>query len=80
MAQSLTQSMAIEFAQYGITVNEMIPGPVKANVPEGEKFEPYIVKEGLGKTNGSRALRMLFPWLYFWHLNTSAGHRARASL
>lgn len=43
---SFTQSMAIEFAQYGITVNEMIPGPVKANVPEGETFEPYIVKEG----------------------------------
>ncbi len=42
----LTQSLSIEFAEYGITVNEMIPGPVRSKIPEGEPFEPYLQKDG----------------------------------
>ena len=62
---SLTQSMAIEFAQYGITVNEMIPGPVKANVPEGEKFEPYIVKEGAWENEWFKGAEDVVPMAVF---------------
>ena len=62
---SLTQSMAIEFAQYGITVNEMIPGPVKANVPEGETFEPYIVKEGAWENEWFKGAEDVVPMAVF---------------
>lgn len=62
---SLTQSMAIEFAQYGITVNEMIPGPVKANIPEGENFEPYIVKEGAWENEWFKGADDVVPMAVF---------------
>jgi len=62
---SLTQSMAIEFAQYGITVNEMIPGPVKANVPEGETFEPYLVKEGAWENEWFKGADDVVPMAVF---------------
>ena len=42
----LTQSLSIELAEYGITVNEMIPGPVKTKIPEGEIFEPFLHADG----------------------------------
>lgn len=42
----LTQSLSVELAEYGITVNEMIPGPVKSNVPSDELFEPYLIEKG----------------------------------
>jgi len=62
---SLTQSMAIEFAQYGITVNEMIPGPVKSNVPEGETFEPYVVKEGAWENEWFKSAEDIVPMAVF---------------
>ena len=62
---SLTQSMAIEFAQYGITVNEMIPGPVNANIPEGENFEPYIVKEGAWENEWFKGADDVVPMAVF---------------
>lgn len=62
---SLTQSMAIEFAQYGIAVNEMIPGPVKANIPEGESFEPYIVKEGAWENEWFKGAEDVVPMALF---------------
>lgn len=42
----LTQSLSIELAEYGITVNEMIPGPVRSKIPEGESFEPFLQPDG----------------------------------
>lgn len=42
----LTQSLSVEWAQYGITVNEMIPGPVRSKLPEGEPFEPFLQPDG----------------------------------
>jgi 3-oxoacyl-[acyl-carrier protein] reductase len=62
---SLTQSMAIEFAQFGITVNEMIPGPVKANIPKGETFEPYIVNEGAWENEWFKGAEDVVPMAVF---------------
>jgi len=62
---SLTQSMAIEFAQFGITVNEMIPGPVKANIPKGETFEPYIVNEGAWENEWFKGAEDVVPMALF---------------
>lgn len=42
----LTQSLSVELAEYGITVNELIPGPVKSTIPDGEVFEPYLIEAG----------------------------------
>ncbi len=42
----LTQSLSLELASDGITVNEMIPGPVRSNIPEGETFEPFLQPDG----------------------------------
>ncbi len=41
-----TQSLAIELAEYGITANEMIPGPVRSKIPAGETFEPFLQPDG----------------------------------
>ncbi len=61
----LTQSLSIELADYGITVNEMIPGPVKANVPEGEDFEPYIISEGDWKNEWMKRAEDVVPMAVF---------------
>ncbi len=42
----LTQSLSVELAEHGITVNEMIPGPVQTKIPEGETFEPFLQPDG----------------------------------
>ncbi len=42
----LTQSLSVELAQHGITANELIPGPVRSKIPEGESFESFLVEEG----------------------------------
>ena len=61
----LTQSLSIELAEYGITVNEMIPGPVKSNIPDGEDFEPYLIEKGDWKNEWMKCSENVVPLAVF---------------
>ena len=61
----LTQSLSIELAEYGITVNEMIPGPVRTKIPEGETFKPFLQPDGDWENEWVKGAEDIVPMALF---------------
>ncbi len=57
----LTQSLSVELADYGIVANELIPGPVRSTIPEGESFESYLIEGGDWKNEWMKGSEDVVP-------------------
>ena len=61
----LTQSLSVELADYGIVANELIPGPVRSTIPEGESFESYLIEGGDWKNEWMKGSEDVVPLALF---------------